>query len=170
MLARDLVVTLADLAAVAARHLARLLGRLARRVGRAPNSAWLFLLGASFGAWLTLLAFLISLAPVAPVTPAVAAATPSEGRRPGWPLLLQFPIRQEVVNALAQMSEQELTQAYVDVHLAFESSLDGAYLGAARNLIDYAFLTERELALRSLSRPPALPSPTEMLRLFEQLL
>lgn len=130
---------------------------------------WSFVLGMFLGVCLTLVSFVAAVSPDrSEVT--VVDTIAIELQRPNWPLLLQAPIRDQVVTALERMNEQELSQAYVDVHSAFEESLGGSYLSAARNLIDYAFLAERELAIRGLARPVELPSPGEMLRLFELLL
>jgi len=137
---------------------------------RWPGShSWSFILGGFVGVSLTLMSFVAAVAPFRPQVTVVETA-PTEIRRRNWTLLLQDPLRQDVVNALTQMNAQELAQAYVDVHSAFEESLASSYLSAARNLIDYAFLTERELALRELARPVELPSPRQMLIIFEQLL
>lgn len=87
-----------------------------------------------------------------------------------WPILLQVPLRQDVVFALARMSDEELLQACSDIDLAFENSLRASYLGAARTLIDYAFLAERELALRALERPQAARPAADLLQRFELFL
>lgn len=130
---------------------------------------WLFVLGMFLGVSLTLLSFILAVGSYrSEIT--VAEMVSEELQRPSWPLLLQAPIRQEVVVALGRMNERDLIQTYVDVHTAFEESLGGSNLSTARSLIDYAFLTDRELAIRGLALPDGLPSPAEMLRLFELLL
>lgn len=130
---------------------------------------WSFVLGMFLGVSLTLVSFIVAVSPYrSEVT--VVDMVPAELQRPNWPLLLQAPIRQEVVVALGRMNERDLIQTYVDVHTAFEESLGGSNLSTARSLIDYAFLTDRELAIRGLALPAGLPSPGEMLRLFELLL
>jgi len=87
-----------------------------------------------------------------------------------WPILLQVPLRQDVVFALARMSDAELLQACSDIDLAFENSLSASYFGAARTLVDYAFLAERELALRGLQRPAAARPAADLLQRFELFL
>jgi hypothetical protein len=165
MNARQLFANLIYLGPVVINRVARSLRQIRWRV---PHG-WSFILGMFLGICLTLVSFVAAVAPYNPQVN-VAETAPTEVRRRAWALLLQAPLRQEVVSALERMNEQELSQAYVDVHTAFEESLASSYLSAARNLIDYAFLTERELALRELARPIELPSPREMLRIFELLL
>lgn len=165
MMIRQFFATMSDLGYFALCQLALRL----RETRWSERPGWLFVLGGFLGICVTLLSFVAAISPIQASMSAVSNA-PADARRPSWPLLLQAPIRQDVMDALAQMTEQELSQAYVDVHFAFENSLGSSYLGAARNLIDYAFLAERELALRELARPMELPSPRDMLRLFEQLL
>jgi hypothetical protein len=140
-----------------------------RRVRWPGTHGWSFVLGGFLGMCLTLVSFMATVVQFRPQVTVVETAPP-EVRRHTWTLLLQVPLRQDVIDALTQMNAQELTQAYVDVNAAFEESLASSYLAAARNLIDYAFLAERELALRELARPVQLPSPREMLLRFEQLL
>jgi hypothetical protein len=88
---------------------------------------------------------------------------------PDWAVLLQAPLRQDVEQALARMSDTELVAAYADIDAAFRGFLDTSHPGAARTLLDYAFLAERALAGRRLARPEGVPSASDMLRRFEEL-
>jgi hypothetical protein len=86
---------------------------------------------------------------------------------PDWAMLLQAPLRQDVELALARMNNVELTTAYREIDAAFREFLGTSHLGAARTLVDYAFLAERALAMRGLRRPEGVPSASDMLRRFE---
>jgi hypothetical protein len=88
---------------------------------------------------------------------------------PDWAMLLQTPLRLDVEQALARMTDPELVATYADINVAFQGFLDTSHPGAARTLLDYAFLADRALAARQLSRPEGTPSALEMLRQFDAL-
>jgi hypothetical protein len=88
---------------------------------------------------------------------------------PDWAMLLQASLRQDVEMALSRMNDADLATAYGDIDAAFRQFLDTSHLGAARTLVDYAFLAERTLAMRGLRRPEGAPSASDMLRRFEEV-
>jgi len=88
---------------------------------------------------------------------------------PDWAMLMQTPLRLDVEQALARMTDRELVAAYADINVAFQGFLDTSHPGAARTLLDYAFLADRALAARHLARPEGTPSALEMLRQFDAL-
>jgi hypothetical protein len=78
--------------------------------------------------------------------------------------------RAEVLSALAAMDTRTVSLTYARIHATFRQLLGAPDLAIARALVDYAALTEAELARRATTRPAGTASAAEMLQLYELVL
>jgi hypothetical protein len=99
-----------------------------------------------------------------PSLPAIAAGLP------GLTLNMSPQIRAQVQSALQGMSNRDLSLTYLRIHETFRIYLGHDDLSVARALIDYAALTESELARRGLPRPEGTEGASEMNLAYELVL
>lgn len=86
------------------------------------------------------------------------------------PLQLTVSVRGDVRSALQGMDTRTLSLTYARIHATFRELIGADDLSLARALIDYAALTEAELAQRAATRPAGTESAAEMMRLYELVL
>jgi hypothetical protein len=86
------------------------------------------------------------------------------------PLQLTVSVRGDVRSALQGMDTRTLSLTYARIHATFRELIGSDDLSLARALIDYAALTEAELAQRAATRPAGTESAAEMMRLYELVL
>lgn len=78
--------------------------------------------------------------------------------------------RQRLEQVLQEMGPAELSLTYARIHASFRALLSHHDLGAARALVDYAFVAETEMHRRRIARPEGSESAREMLLLYELVL
>lgn len=76
----------------------------------------------------------------------------------------------EVQSALQSMSDRDLATTYARIFATFRDYVGMDDLSVARALVDYAALTEAELARRQIDRPAGTQSAAQMLQTWELVL